>query len=284
MATHFEQSIGFLHPGVMGGALAGSAREQGCRVFWVGEGRSLQTRERARAAGMHELGTVAELCSKCAVIVGICPPHAAKQVATDVARERYQGIFIEANAISPVTVVEIEGIITHAGGRLVDASIIGEPPTAESRPTLLLSGAAANRVADYFTAAFEVKCIGEQVGHASAVKSCDSAVHKGLFALLLASLATAEQLGVRRELERLWASKRYSSPYLKSDGEHLRRAAKAWRFVGEMDEVAGTFASAGLPDTFHLAAAEVFRRLSDTADLSDLEHLLHRLSCAQKAC
>ena len=58
----------------------------------------------------------------------------------------------------------------------------------------------------FFAGAFEVECIGEQVGHASAVKSCDSAVHKGLFALLLASLATAEQLDVRTELERLWAS------------------------------------------------------------------------------
>ena len=284
MSTYVEQNIGFLHPGVMGAALASSARERGCQVYWVGEGRSLQTRERARAAGMHELATVAELCSECAVIVGICPPHAAKQIATDVARSGYQGIFIEANAIAPGTVMEIEGIITHAGGQLVDASIIGEPPTTESRPTLLLSGPAADKVADFFAGAFEVECIGEQVGHASAVKSCDSAVHKGLFALLLASLATAEQLDVRTELERLWASKQYSLPYLRSDSEHLRRAAKAWRFAGEMDEIAATFASAGLPDTFHRAAAEVFRRLSDPADLSDMEHLLHRLSCGQKAC
>jgi len=38
----------------------------------------------------------------------------------------------------------------------------------------------------------------------------------------------------------------------------LRAAAKGWRWIAEMEEIAATFAAAGQPDGFHLAAAEVF--------------------------
>ena len=43
-------------------------------------------------------------------------------------------------------------------------------------------------------------------------------------------------------------------------------ARKAWRFSGEMEEIADTFAAAGLPDGFHRAAAEVYRRMSGYRD------------------
>lgn len=39
--------------------------------------------------------------------------------------------------------------------------------------------------------------------------------------------------------------------------------AQAWRFAGEMEEIALTFAEAGLPSGFHQAAAEVYRRLAE---------------------
>jgi hypothetical protein len=47
------------------------------------------------------------------------------------------------------------------------------------------------------------------------------------------------------------------------ESEISRAAPKAWRFVGEMHEIAATFQSAGLPAEFHQAAAEIFRRLEE---------------------
>jgi hypothetical protein len=41
---------------------------------------------------------------------------------------------------------------------------------------------------------------------------------------------------------------------------------RAWRFAGEMDEVADTFASHGVPDGFHRTAAELYRRLAGFKD------------------
>jgi predicted dinucleotide-binding enzyme len=35
---------------------------------------------------------------------------------------------------------------------------------------------------------------------------------------------------------------------------------KGWRWVAEMEEIAATMTAAGLPDGFHRAAAEIFRR------------------------
>ena len=39
-------------------------------------------------------------------------------------------------------------------------------------------------------------------------------------------------------------------------------APKAWRFAGEMEEIAATLEAAGLPDGFHRAAAEAYARLA----------------------
>jgi len=59
-----------------------------------------------------------------------------------------------------------------------------------------------------------------------------------------------------------------------------RVTAKAWRFEGEMNEIAETFHEAGLPAEFHRAAAEIYRRLSDFKDADEapaLEDLLQAL-------
>ncbi|MEO5888162.1 MAG: DUF1932 domain-containing protein, partial [Anaerolineales bacterium] len=56
--------------------------------------------------------------------------------------------------------------------------------------------------------------------------------------------------------------------------------AKAWRFEGEMHEIASTFQEAGLPSGFHEAAAEVFRRMAnfkDAAESPRLEEVLKAL-------
>ena len=79
--------------------------------------------------------------------------------------------------------------------------------------------------------------------------------------LLSAVLATAEELGVRPELEGEWS--RDGSNLAQQARDRARGVtAKAWRFAGEMEEIAATFKAAGLPDGFHAAAAEVYRRMA----------------------
>ena len=114
---------------------------------------------------------------------------------------------------------------------------------------------------------------------------CFAARTKGLTALLCGVLAAAEQLGVRDALERDWA--RRDPDLVPQTQQSVRRVtAKAWRFEGEMQEIAATFAAAGLPDGFHHAAAEVYQKLAqfkDAPELPDLTAVLAALTAGDEA-
>jgi len=94
---------------------------------------------------------------------------------------------------------------------------------------------------------------------ASALKMCYAAWTKGTTALLLDIRALAVAVGVEHELLATWQG---SAPELlpRSLKAGEQAARKGWRWIGEMEEVAATFRSAGLPDGFHRAAAEVYAR------------------------
>ncbi len=259
-----QNRIGILHPGQMGITVARSAQNSGNEVFWVSQGRSAATRERASSAGLQSAGSIAELCELCPVIVSVCPPDFAENVAEEVARHSYNGIFVDANAISPERTRRIGGRIEYGGGRFVDGGIIGPPATTRNRTWLYLSGDHAPDVAAYFSAGpIEVEVLSGGIGRASALKMCFAAYSKGSIALAYAVLSAAEELKVLEELKRQWA--RNGPPIADLEAEIARAAPKAWRFIGEMHEIAATFESAGLPGRFHQAAGEVFKRLQESA-------------------
>jgi 3-hydroxyisobutyrate dehydrogenase-like beta-hydroxyacid dehydrogenase len=149
-----------------------------------------------------------------------------------------------------------------AGGRFVDAGIIGPPPTRPGSTRLYLAGPEAQTVAASFAGtALEPRVVSDEVGAASALKMAYAAWTKGTAALLLAigDLARAEE--VEPVLLAEW---RLSLPELieRSSSASRSAAKKGWRWIAEMEEIASTFASAGLPDGFHLAAAGMFRRMT----------------------
>src|SRR3954447_4547101 len=134
-------TIGLLHPGEMGAALGARLHERGHDVLWVGDRRSAATRERAEAAGLRDAGTLAALRDAADLVLSVCPPHAALDVARAVAG--YRVVFVDANAIAPATVRAVRRVVEDAGGRLVDGGIVGPPPTREGTTRLYLSGAEA---------------------------------------------------------------------------------------------------------------------------------------------
>ena len=164
--------------------------------------------------------------------------------------------------MSPRTVREIAAVVSGDGGAVVDGGIIGPPPTASVRGTtrLYLAGSEAQAVSRLFDSTpVEVIVIDGDLGAASALKMTYAAWTKGTAALLLAIRAVARASGVEADLVREWHE---SQPDLPGREQQARRSAatKGWRWVGEMEEIAATFADAGLPDGFHRAAAEVYRR------------------------
>src|SRR5687767_14286281 len=94
-------NLGILHPGQMGISVAASAKNSGCTVYWAGKGRSAQSHARAKEHGLLDAGRVADLCRVSEIIVSVCPPHAAEEVANEVMAQGFQGVYIDGNAISP---------------------------------------------------------------------------------------------------------------------------------------------------------------------------------------
>jgi 3-hydroxyisobutyrate dehydrogenase-like beta-hydroxyacid dehydrogenase len=258
-----KTNIGILHPGDMGISVASTLQSSGHTVYWASEGRSPQTSERAQKHNLVDVHSLAQLCETCSVIISVCPPDAAEELANTVLSHSFKGLYLDANAISPQRAQRIGSAVTTAGATFVDGGIIGGPAWKPGSTWLYLSGADANKAAAYFSAGpLETQVIGDAIGKASALKMCFAAYTKGTTALLCAVLGAAEALDVRRELEQQWSQN--GSGFAEESTQRVRQVtAKAWRFAGEMDEIAATFRETGMPDGFHLAAADLYRRMTD---------------------
>lgn len=273
-------SIGVLHPGAMGVSLAASAKNTGHTVYWASDGRSQATHDRAESQNLIDTHTLQGLCEICDAIVCICPPAAAETVARDVVAHGFQGLYIDANAISPGRTRRIAGAMTPAGARFVDGSIIGGPAWEPNRTWLHLAGPyAGNAVACFSGGPLETNILGPEIGRAAALKMAFAAYTKGTSALLSAILAVAEENDVLEDLLAQWS--RQGSDFAEQTVRRVRNVtAKAWRFAGELEEIAATFEEASLPRGFGEAAAEVYRRTAhfrDADDLPDLEVVLAAL-------
>src|SRR5215467_3043833 len=255
VSTHM---IGLLHPGDMGAAVGKCLINRGHTVLWASEGRSAATVTRAGAAGLKDAGTVASVAGDAEMIISVCPPHAATDTAWAV--HGFGGLYVDANAISPGTAREVAQMITDSGGRYVDGGIIGLPPVEPGTTRLYLSGPDAAQVQALFAGTdLDTRIAGPALTAASAVKMAYGAWTKGTAALILAIRELAKEEGVEDAVLAEWA---LSQPSLekRSRGSAKAAEAKGWRWVAEMEEIAATMAAAGLPDGFHQAAAEVFRR------------------------
>jgi 3-hydroxyisobutyrate dehydrogenase-like beta-hydroxyacid dehydrogenase len=275
-----SQHVGILHPGQMGVSLAAAAQHAGRQVHWASQDRGPATRARAETYGLHDSGSLERLCAACEVVVSVCPPDAAEELARQAAAAGFDGLYVDANAIAPRRAEHMAQVLASAGGSFVDGGIIGGPAWQAGETWLYLSGPRADEAAAIFAGSpLETRVLSERVGDASALKMCYAAYSKGTTALLCAVLAAAEQLGVRTALDEQW--ERDTPGAAAQAARRARRAtAKAWRFAGEMDEIADTFRQAGLPDGFHVSAADLYRRLAhfkDAPDEPSLDAVLHAL-------
>lgn len=272
MAPNDHPTVGFLHPGKMGASLAALVKNG----LWAGEGRSAATRDRAQAAGLRDVGTIPSLVERAEVMVSICPPDAARAVADQIAGLGFDGIYVDANAIAPATAREIGTGFSS----FVDGGVIGPPATAAGTTRLYLSGPAAADVATLWNdTLLDARVVEGGPGAASALKMTFAAWTKGTAALLLNIHALAEAEGVNTALRDEWS---ISIPEMEQRTAGARRGAvvKAWRFAGEMEEIAASFSAHGLPSGFHQAASEVYGRLAtfkDAEPAPELDVVVERL-------
>ncbi len=264
--------VGVLHPGAMGAAVGAALRSRAGAVIWAAAGRSTATSKRAELADLVGVPDVAALARRSDVIVSVCPPHAARDVARQVAEAldapgadrgggpRRRPLYVEANAVSPATVRAVAALL--GADRVVDAAIIGPPAWERGHTVLWLAGPAADDVAALFAGSpFTARVLGPELGTASALKACFALQSKALPAIWLEIAAAARACGVEDALgEEL---RRTGVDYPGAVAAAAGAAPRAWRWAGEMDEAADAVAALDLPDGFSRAAAEIYRRLAD---------------------
>lgn len=255
--------IGILHPGVMGASVGSALKPVAGAVIWAAAGRSVTTSKRAEIADLVGVPDLAELARRADVIISVCPPDAARDVAEQVAAAvgDRRPLYVDANAVSPATVAGIAELF--GADRTVDGAVIGPPAWEPGRTVLWLAGEQAPVVAALFEGSpFTGRVLGGAIGAASGLKACFAAQSKALPTIWLAMAEAARAYGVQDELREELAR---DGTDLAATLEQLaaRSAGKAWRWVGEMQEAGDAFAAVGLPDGFSRAAAQMYQRIAD---------------------
>jgi len=287
--AHEIETVGVLSPGDMGHRVGQVLGEHGLRVITCLQGRSERTRGLAAKAEIGDVPTYGGLVREADLILSILVPAQAKlaagRVAQAISETGAEVVYADCNAIAPQTVREVGALITEAGGHFVDASIIGGPPRDGSGPRFYAAGPDTSTFEALGQYGLNVIVLGEEIGLASAIKMCYAAWTKGSTALCTELLTAAVALGVFDALERAFQG---SQPAMIRRMQRLpAMPIKARRFVGEMEEMAKTFAGVGLTPRMLAGAADMYslvgrtpladRTPEDTSPLPSLDETLSTL-------
>ncbi len=263
-----QPTVAIISPGDMGHAIGAVLWQHGLRVLTNLQGRSGRTASLAAQAGMADVADDQTLVREADILLSVLVPAqayaCAERIAAAMRSTKTTLLFADCNAIAPRTVQSIEHLLNEAGADVVDVGIIGSPPQAgHAGPRLYASGPTAERLAILNEYGLEVQAIGPHVGQASGLKMCYASVTKGLTALASEALTAGQALGLADVL---------INELQDSQGELFqwferqipRMPPKAYRWVGEMEEIARTFADLGLPPQMLEGAAALYRLVEQT--------------------
>jgi 3-hydroxyisobutyrate dehydrogenase-like beta-hydroxyacid dehydrogenase len=257
------EHVAILSPGDMGAGIGGVLRKSGLDVLTCLDGRGNLTRLRALESDIRGVGFYDDLVKEAGLVLSVLPPGEAVPIAERVARALTRTgakvTYVDCNAVSPKTACRIDAIIRDAGSAFIDAGIIGGPPSGPNSGTRFhCSGpdtAAFEALRDH---GLDVRVVGPAVGQASGLKMVYAASTKGTTALWTELLAVARALGLQDALSRELESSRIAAQVMRGIPSMPRRAR---RWVAEMEEIATTFADAGLTPHILEGAADVYRQI-----------------------
>jgi 3-hydroxyisobutyrate dehydrogenase-like beta-hydroxyacid dehydrogenase len=260
-------TVGIMSPGDMGSGVGGVLKQNGFRVITALDGRSDDSRTRATEQGIDDVGSLDELVKSSDLILSILVPSEALSFAQDVAeslvRTDSQAAVADCNAVSPATGIKISEIISAAGGKFIDAGIIGGSPRSGATPRFYASGEHAHILGELDGKGIEVPVMDGPIGRASALKMVYAALSKGAAALYASTLMTAKSLDIYGDL--IQELEQSQAGTLKAMGSVNSISTKAFRWIGEMEEIAATFGDAGTSSHTHKGAAETFQTIADSS-------------------
>ena len=267
------ETVAILSPGDMGHTVGRVLVEHGLRVITCLKERSQRTRSLAESAGILDVPTFQALVSEADIILSILVPSRAAKVAEMVSETiietQAKVLYADCNAISPQTTCRISETVANVGANYLDVSIIGPPPRSEGVTRFYVSGPSLGLFSQLNQFGLDIRPLGDKVGKASAIKMCYAALTKGLSALCIELLTASKLLGVSESLASEFQLSQ-ASLYERMERSIPSLPSKSRRWVGEMEEIAATFAELGLTPKILDGAADVFRFVGDT-QLADLQ-------------
>jgi 3-hydroxyisobutyrate dehydrogenase-like beta-hydroxyacid dehydrogenase len=233
--------VAIIAPGMMGAAVGGRLVAHGAKVLTSLRGRSAETAERAKAAGMSDADDKAIAAAD--FLLSILPPGdavaLAERFAPALTASNAKPVYVDCNAVSPQTAERVAAVIAPTGSPFVDAGIIGSPPPPKegTGPRFYASGQHAPRFADLKQYGLDVRVLGGPLSAASAMKMSYAGITKGTQALGAVMMLAATRAG---SADALFAELKLSQPQMLA---YMQRALalmppKAYRWVAEMHEIA----------------------------------------------
>jgi 3-hydroxyisobutyrate dehydrogenase-like beta-hydroxyacid dehydrogenase len=261
-----NNKLGIMSPGSMGHAIARELQTLGHVTVAALDGRSSRTRELAAQAGIADVCSLARL-AECDIILSVMNPGSAlafaQELAATIKATGHKPLVVDCNAIAPGTMHAIRDVIEGAGAACVDGAVMGQPPAPGKPSRLFVAGEHAQRVAALATPNFSITVVSARIGDASAVKVLDAVMSKGVTALMSQMLVAAHRLGVEDALQaQCEGSRRYFYDWL------LRTLPimppKSYRWAPEVEEIARTLESAGVPGSMMRASAAWYEAVART--------------------
>jgi L-threonate 2-dehydrogenase len=250
--------------GSMGAGVGRRLADNGAAVRTSLAGRSAESARRARAANMIDCPD--EELVNTDFILSIVPPGdavaLAQRLAPHLTRAARKPIYVDCNAVNPHTVERIAATIAASATPFVDAGIIGGPPAPGGKgPAIYVSGNEANRLQPLAASGLDVRVLDGPIGAASALKMSYAGITKGFTALVAMMLLAACRQGTAADVHAELAA---SQPELLAwlTRQVPKMFPKAYRWVAEMQEIAGFVGEDPCANEAFRAFAELYERLA----------------------
>ena len=260
--------VALIAPGNMGSGVAQRLTENKVKVLTSLAGRSEASAKRARAAGMIAVED-AQL-TEADFLMSIVPPGdalgLAKRLAPILTAANKKPVYVECNAVSPRTMLEIAGVIGATGCPFVGAGIIGPPPKPGLANTkIYASGPAAPLFAKLNDYGLIVRVLNGPLTAASALKMSYAGITKGFTALGAAMMLAATR---GSSAEALKAELADSRPDLLGflTKQVPAMYSKAYRWVAEMEEISEFVGKDHPENEMMMAAAKLYERIADDVE------------------
>jgi 3-hydroxyisobutyrate dehydrogenase-like beta-hydroxyacid dehydrogenase len=262
------QTVAIMSPGEMGHAVGRALIESGLEVITCLKGRGELTKSFARKAEIRDAESLETMVEEADLVLSIVPPAKSVETAAAAARAMLSAgktpPYADCNAVSPDTTRRAGEEIARAGADYIDGGIIGGPPSTGPAPRFYVSGPKASLMSELDGKGIVVRPIGDEIGRASGLKMCYASMTKGTLALQAAVFTTAEALGLTSELKDELMEGR-EALYKQIENGTRRLPSVSARYIGEMEEIAATYAAVGVTPKFHQGALDVFRFLASTS-------------------